>query len=575
MLAPPSAAVAAAWRCDWWRRARSPTAPSCRSRDSRFVVGGQAVRLRRAPTSTSCTARDERARAAETIAAARARRADRRAASGRSAKATPPRRLGAQAPAVPRRPRRAGSRRPIGSSIACWPRRARRGLRRHRHARQPLGRLRRHPPVPRAGPACRPNGFGARDRFFADERTRAFYPRAPDAAARAHQHRHRRALRRRSDHLRLGADERVAGGDARRGRRRGARWIEEMARFIKARDPHHLVTPGRDRLHHARRARRVAGASAACRGRLLRQPPLPADHRPRDVAGAARRLHRRSRAARAARRAQADRLRRVRLPHRRARRAGWARRAPPGSQRFLERALLDGAGGALAWIYQPWTGRARDFGIYVDQRRHRRRARGAAHWARAWPRAAPAPHNPLRSATRAATRCSTIPTSPRRARRISTAVDGDAIEIPPERLRRRPLRAARQLGRRAPARTPTARGDGWFEYALLARRRAGDADAGGAALVGVAGHERARRRRLARDRARRRHTRGARSTSSPDDGAGPRRTRCALGRAARRPPHAAPRRRPGAARQRPVRLRRRALPRAHRHGAGEPGPTPS
>jgi hypothetical protein len=35
---------------------------------------------------------------------------------------------------------------------------------------------------------------------------------------------------------------------------------------------------------------------------------------------------------------------------------------------FLGRAFFDGAAGALAWIYQPWAGHARDFGIYVDRR---------------------------------------------------------------------------------------------------------------------------------------------------------------------------------------------------------------
>jgi len=41
-------------------------------------------------------------------------------------------------------------------------------------------------------------------------------------------------------------------------------------------------------------------------------------------------------------------------------RAGWFRA-------FLERVLFDGGDGALAWIYQPWSGKPRDFGIYVDR----------------------------------------------------------------------------------------------------------------------------------------------------------------------------------------------------------------
>jgi mannan endo-1,4-beta-mannosidase len=35
--------------------------------------------------------------------------------------------------------------------------------------------------------------------------------------------------------------------------------------------------------------------------------------------------------------------------------------------RFLRRVIDDGAAGALVWIYQPWSGKPRDFGIYVDR----------------------------------------------------------------------------------------------------------------------------------------------------------------------------------------------------------------
>lgn len=41
-------------------------------------------------------------------------------------------------------------------------------------------------------------------------------------------------------------------------------------------------------------------------------------------------------------------------------RAAWFRR-------LLARVARDGAGGALAWILQPWGGKERDFGIYVDR----------------------------------------------------------------------------------------------------------------------------------------------------------------------------------------------------------------
>jgi mannan endo-1,4-beta-mannosidase len=38
-----------------------------------------------------------------------------------------------------------------------------------------------------------------------------------------------------------------------------------------------------------------------------------------------------------------------------------------GFKSFLRRVVDDGAGGALVWIYQPWSGKPRDFGIYVDR----------------------------------------------------------------------------------------------------------------------------------------------------------------------------------------------------------------
>jgi mannan endo-1,4-beta-mannosidase len=52
----------------------------------------------------------------------------------------------------------------------------------------------------------------------------------------------------------------------------------------------------------------------------------------------------------------------------------WAAAAPFLGQpravwfaRVLQRVAQDGGGGALAWILQPWSGKERDFGIYVDR----------------------------------------------------------------------------------------------------------------------------------------------------------------------------------------------------------------
>jgi len=41
-------------------------------------------------------------------------------------------------------------------------------------------------------------------------------------------------------------------------------------------------------------------------------------------------------------------------------RVGWFRR-------FFDRARMDAIDGAMVWIYQPWSGRERDFGVYVDR----------------------------------------------------------------------------------------------------------------------------------------------------------------------------------------------------------------
>lgn len=207
-------------------------------------------------------------------------------------------------------------------------------------------------------------GFGAKDRFFADPRTRALY--------RAHV---TRLLDRTNtvtgvryvddptifawELMNESRVETEAGAEDRRA------FIVEMARFIRSRDPNHLVTPGL--LGYGSRRERAEWL-AVCR--------LP------EVDYCDSHLYPQTTDRIASERELADFIDdRVQLAHHVAKkpivfgefgfrtdeptwlgrpRAAWFRA-------FLDRVRLDGAAGALVWIYQPWTGRARDFGIYIDR----------------------------------------------------------------------------------------------------------------------------------------------------------------------------------------------------------------
>ena len=206
--------------------------------------------------------------------------------------------------------------------------------------------------------------FDARDRFFSDENTRAYY--------RAHVQRlidrvNKVTGVRYVDDPTIFAWELMnesqvataAGATARRS------WIDEMASFIKARDPNHLVTPGV--MGYTSRAERAEWL-AVCR--------LPT------VDYCDSHLYPES-TDRVTSRARLEQYidDRVQLARYVAHKPlvfgefGFRTDAPGYLEEpraawfatFLERALVDGAAGALAWIYQPWTGRARDFGIYVDR----------------------------------------------------------------------------------------------------------------------------------------------------------------------------------------------------------------
>jgi mannan endo-1,4-beta-mannosidase len=216
------------------------------------------------------------------------------------------------------------------------------------------------------------DGWGARDRFFSDARTRAFY--------RAHLD---RLLARKNrvtgvryvddptilswelmNESRVDTDE---GATARRA------FIVEMARYIRARDPHHLITPG---LLGYTSLKERAEWLAVCRlpevdycdSHLY---PQGTDRVALDgasgVAAAAARLaalldDRAQLAAHVAKKPlvlgefgfRTDEPGFLGEP-----RARWF-------ERLLERVQLDGVAGALVWIYQPWSGHTRDFGIYTD-----------------------------------------------------------------------------------------------------------------------------------------------------------------------------------------------------------------
>jgi mannan endo-1,4-beta-mannosidase len=208
------------------------------------------------------------------------------------------------------------------------------------------------------------SGFAAHDRFFSDDKTRAFY--------RAHLERIVARVNT-VNQIRYADDPTIfawelmnessvdspAGAEARRA------WITEMAAFIRARDPHHLITPGI--IGYTTRAERKEWLAVCslpqvdyCDSHLY---PQTTD----EVATLAELA------------AIIDD--RVGLAHHVARKPivfgefGFTtvREAWLGAPRarwfrdFLERVFLDGAEGALVWIYQPWSGHARDFGIYVDR----------------------------------------------------------------------------------------------------------------------------------------------------------------------------------------------------------------
>jgi mannan endo-1,4-beta-mannosidase len=300
-------------------------------------------------------------------------------------------------------------------------------------------------------------GFGAHDRFFSDERVRAFY--------RAHLLR----LVGRVNHIsgvRYADDPTIfawelmnesqvaspAGAAARRA------WIEEMAGFIKSRDAHHLVTPGV--IGYASRVERREWLEV-CKLQAVDYCDSHLYAETTDRVTSLQRL-------------QQYIDDRVQLARYVAHKPivfgefGFRTTQPAFLERpradwfaaFLERVQYDGAAGALAWIYQPWIGHARDFGIYVDRRdtddvrdTMRRYAAAAATPASA--------RNPLLGEARGEALLYDPYVEEHRSRH-QHIVDG-VITIPPSAFTDGRWERLGSWGEGARAHAYGA-GDGWFEY---------------------------------------------------------------------------------------------------------------
>jgi mannan endo-1,4-beta-mannosidase len=300
------------------------------------------------------------------------------------------------------------------------------------------------------------DGFGARDRFYSDARTRGFY--------RAHLDK----LLSRTNSVtgvrysddptifswELMNESQVDGDPAAR-----LGFVAEMARYIKARDPHHLVSSGAS--IYTSRAERAAWLALCklpeidyCDGHLYPQTTDEVD----DPA----RLY-----------AYIDD--RVQLARHVAKKPivfgefGFTGDAWLGTprkawyERFLSRVFLDGAAGALAWIYQPWPGR--DFAIYVDHPD----TDDLRSVLRGWAKKAlspPPPQNPLLGDARGDAPVYDPYHLVKKAP-LERIFDGEVREIPPERFA-----AARfeRLGvwSGGPLVQTYGGGDGWFEYQFSA-----------------------------------------------------------------------------------------------------------
>jgi len=299
--------------------------------------------------------------------------------------------------------------------------------------------------------------FAARDRFFSDEKARAFY--------RAHLLRLRDRVNsvtgvRYADDPTIFAWELMnesqvvtaAGATARRS------WIDEMASFIKARDPNHLVTPGV--MGYTSRAERAEWL-AVCRLPTVDYCDSHLYPETTDRVTSRARLEQyiddRVQLARYVAHKpivfgefgfHTDGANYLAEP-----RASWY-------SAFLERALVDGAAGALAWIYQPWLGKERDFGIYTD-RPDTDDVRAALRKFAALAASAPAPSNPLLGEAHGDALFYDPYVTEERSP-YQHAVDG-AIEIPPSAFSSGRWERLGTFGEGSDTHAYGA-GDGWFDY---------------------------------------------------------------------------------------------------------------
>ncbi len=238
------------------------------------------------------------------------------------------------------------------------------------------------------------SGFGAHDRFFSEERVRAFY--------RAHVVRLLERTNsvtgiRYTDDPTLFAwelmnESQVESADGSRARQA---WIDEMAALIHARDRNHLVTPGV--IGYTTRSERAEWLSVCrlpsvdyCDSHLY---PQTSDEVP-SLAELQAFIDDRVQLA-------------TFVAHKpivfgefsfdtRREHDGWLGRSRADwFQDFLARVFFDGGSGALAWIYQPWAGKPRDFGIYVDRSETDDVRSSLRLWAGRLKDAPPSAHNPL------------------------------------------------------------------------------------------------------------------------------------------------------------------------------------
>jgi mannan endo-1,4-beta-mannosidase len=305
----------------------------------------------------------------------------------------------------------------------------------------------------------------AHDAFFSDARTRAWF--------RAHVERlvgrvNRVTGVRYADDPTIFAWELMnestvatpAGAAARRA------WIDEMATLVKTRDPHHLVTPGL--LGYTSRVERAEWL-AVCR---LPSVDYCDSHLYPETTDRVTTLERLQQYIDD--RAQLARF----VAHKplvfgefgfQTTRPAWLER--PRAEwfaAFLERVFFDGAAGALAWIYQPWTGRARDFGIYVD-RSDTDDVRAILRRFAAVAAGAPDAANPRLGEAQGEALLYDPYVEERRSPH-QHAVDG-AIVIPPSAFAAARWERLGSWGDGARAHAYGA-GDGWFEYAFWLPRAA-------------------------------------------------------------------------------------------------------